>query len=350
MEIVQSIAQLKANASQKQEGYVDFVLSKGKVEGDQVILSADAQLAIHKKYPTARPREISLAALQASAPYQPPGYVDFVMSRAKIDGDKVILDEKSKQELWEKFPQPLRPLLYRLADLKANTALLPESYIQFLYQHGKISGDYLILEAKIMAKLNPIYRSYGQRVWHKISAIQEAAFKRPPGFLEFVFSKGEISGEYLLINYLAYKEINEKFPAYVTFDVAKLEASRPRRPEGFVDYVLAQGRIEKGHVFLDPSAFKALKERFPNDFTPPPPEPTLTEMASNFAGAMTGWAKAGFKTVEREVYEKREAICLACSYWDGKARGGLGKCKICGCARVKLWLTTSKCPHKPAKW
>lgn len=79
-------------------------------------------------------------------------------------------------------------------------------------------------------------------------------------------------------------------------------------------------------------------------------EPSPAEMAQNFVGAMAKWASSGFALVPREVYEARTAICLACEFWDGAARLGLGKCKApgCGCTGMKRFLVTEKCPKD--KW
>lgn len=81
-----------------------------------------------------------------------------------------------------------------------------------------------------------------------------------------------------------------------------------------------------------------------------PAEPTLLEMAENFAAAVDRWARSGFRTASPEVYAARSAICNACPHWDGAARRGLGKCKApgCGCTGLKRWLETEKCPL--GKW
>ena len=79
---------------------------------------------------------------------------------------------------------------------------------------------------------------------------------------------------------------------------------------------------------------------------PQPQEPTTLELASNFAGAMTRWTRAGFATASAEQYAARSEACDACEMWDGSARLGLGKCKApgCGCTSMKRWLATEKCP------
>lgn len=78
--------------------------------------------------------------------------------------------------------------------------------------------------------------------------------------------------------------------------------------------------------------------------------PTIAAMVSNFGFAVSGWAKAGFKVVERDAFDKRLTICRGCSLWDENARFGMGKCNHgnCGCTKAKHWLQTERCPA--GKW
>jgi hypothetical protein len=84
--------------------------------------------------------------------------------------------------------------------------------------------------------------------------------------------------------------------------------------------------------------------------TPAVSEPTLSELAANFSGAIMRWVKAGAPVSSQEVYGERSAVCDACQYWDGTARLGLGKCSApgCGCTSMKRWLQTERCPL--GKW
>jgi hypothetical protein len=77
-------------------------------------------------------------------------------------------------------------------------------------------------------------------------------------------------------------------------------------------------------------------------------EPTIPEMAANFASAIAHWTKAGFPVVPKTEFDRRLAICDACEFWDPVARLGYGKCHVCGCTTLKHWLGTSKCPL--GKW
>jgi len=74
------------------------------------------------------------------------------------------------------------------------------------------------------------------------------------------------------------------------------------------------------------------------------PDVTPPEMAKNFTQAVSRFVSNGMPVVSRETFEKRHAACLACPKWDAKARMGMGKCRKCGCTKLKLWLETEKCP------
>jgi hypothetical protein len=78
--------------------------------------------------------------------------------------------------------------------------------------------------------------------------------------------------------------------------------------------------------------------------------PSLAQVAANFTGALLGWAAAGFPVVSRETLDARVAACRSCPNWTPTGWGGWGQCRLCGCAKAKLWLATEKCPAKPPRW
>jgi hypothetical protein len=80
----------------------------------------------------------------------------------------------------------------------------------------------------------------------------------------------------------------------------------------------------------------------------PQKEPSLLEMAGNFASAMKSFAGSGFLRVTEEQHAERMAICNGCEFWKPGARFGLGKCLKCGCTGAKHWIATSVCPIN--KW
>tara|TARA_R110002051_G_scaffold303473_1_gene372358 strand:- start:3899 stop:4519 length:621 start_codon:yes stop_codon:yes gene_type:complete len=100
------------------------------------------------------------------------------------------------------------------------------------------------------------------------------------------------------------------------------------------------------HIPTPEEAYQFMKEVQENM----PKPPTVTQMAKNFAKATGKWAESGFKVVTKKRFKERLETCRGCSFWDEKARLGMGKCnhEDCGCSKGKLWLKTEKCPIK--KW
>ncbi len=74
-------------------------------------------------------------------------------------------------------------------------------------------------------------------------------------------------------------------------------------------------------------------------------EPTPAEMAVDVTKAAATWIAAGLPVVNQPTYDARAAACAGCELWDAKARFGLGKCKACGCTKLKLHLATERCKH-----
>lgn len=192
-----------------------------------------------------------------------------------------------------------------------------------------------------------------------IPRLRANARQRADGYADFVLARGKINGDFVELDEEALLDLYEKFPNPLTphparekrFHIPNLRATAGRRPVGYVDFILAHGRIEGDFAQLDDEALNELRQKFPPTAPKPRlPEPAVAEMAVNFTSAMAAWVKAGFPVVEHEVYEQRHAICLACEYWDAHARAGLGKCNRCGCSRAKLWLAPSECPLQPPKW
>lgn len=73
-------------------------------------------------------------------------------------------------------------------------------------------------------------------------------------------------------------------------------------------------------------------------------EPSVLEKIKNFGGAISRIAEHGLKLVPKNIEMDRMMICDSCHYWQKNGSLGLGKCKKCGCAGIKLNLATEKCP------
>lgn len=87
---------------------------------------------------------------------------------------------------------------------------------------------------------------------------------------------------------------------------------------------------------------------------PMPAEPSMKDMAVNLVSALGAWAAAGFPVLSAEDARARGEQCSGsetkpkCAHWQPDARGGFGKCTLCGCTNLKWWLATAKCPRQ--KW
>ena len=79
--------------------------------------------------------------------------------------------------------------------------------------------------------------------------------------------------------------------------------------------------------------------------------PNLIDKAKSLGTAAVNWAaKDGFQKVSDEQFQERKNICLACPSWDQTAYNNMGKCKLCGCSSMKLYMPHSACPDNPPKW
>jgi hypothetical protein len=129
----------------------------------------------------------------------------------------------------------------------------------------------------------------------------------------------------------------------VSFWLDDLVAKSKQRPAGYVDHVLSLAtHVVGGRVWLRAADHDYLV----NLYRKPLPEPKLTELAHRAGRAFLAWAKAGFPVADERTIKHRRAACLNCQWWNGEARGGLGKCAHakCGCTKLKWWLATEKCP------
>jgi hypothetical protein len=80
-------------------------------------------------------------------------------------------------------------------------------------------------------------------------------------------------------------------------------------------------------------------------------DPNLIDKAKSLGTAAVNFAvKDGLQKVSDEVFQYRKNICLACPHWDPNAYGKIGKCNLCGCSVMKLYMPHSKCPDNPPRW
>ena len=128
----------------------------------------------------------------------------------------------------------------------------------------------------------------------------------------------------------------------------QLQIRAKDRPPGYLEDILAAAsRIEGNEIFLTPEAHQALVDKYRGAV---PREPRGFELAQNFTGAMARFIAAGVPVLTAEEYAAREAACRACinprdglPTWEESAYFGLGKCRACGCSRLKRWMRTERC-------
>ncbi len=122
--------------------------------------------------------------------------------------------------------------------------------------------------------------------------------------------------------------------------IPDLRASAANRPAGYLDEILAAGRIENDVVLhIDLDVYRALVKKY----SPNRQMPSVATQAKNLIGAASK-AILNPKAVSKEERERRLAICNACEFLvDGK------RCAKCGCtvnwkSRLEAW----HCPIE--KW
>jgi len=184
---------------------------------------------------------------------------------------------------------------------------------------------------------------------YDITQLKASSPGRPTGYVEYVLQHGKAESGFVFLSDFQQDELVRQFTPE-KFQISHLKANVTKLPPGFVDFILARGKIKGRFVEMGLDALDDLHEKFPVPTQDFPKEPTLAEMTANFTQAVAGWAKAGFKVVQKEVFDSRHATCKACEYWLPDARLGIGKCRKCGCSIYKLWMATSACPLNPPKW
>lgn len=188
---------------------------------------------------------------------------------------------------------------------------------------------------------------------YSLQHLQAKAKINPEGREAQLLSKGTIENDMVFVDAYTYYEIMQVCTTIPIrrFNINELKASAKVRPVGYVDFILTHGKINGDFVILFDAPLAEFNEKFTQtDHHQTPPIPTLAGLAHNFTAAMSAWSKAGFEIVEREEYERRHATCLTCEFWQPDAMLGIGKCRKCGCSKIKLWLKGVKCPDKPARW
>lgn len=79
--------------------------------------------------------------------------------------------------------------------------------------------------------------------------------------------------------------------------------------------------------------------------------PTLLQKMSTLAQALYHLRKQWREPlVTAEILQTRQETCKKCNFYGGSTSLFKVACQKCGCAGLKLALTTSRCPASPPKW
>ena len=163
--------------------YVEhYVLSRGRIEGEVVILVLEeTQIDIEAKFSALMPLQFNLVQLKASNGQWPEGFVDYVLARGKIEGEVVILNPEALKDVSKKFPD-LGKLKLNIPQLKANAAQRPEGFADYVLARGKIEGDLVILDPETQKDIRKKFPDLGQ-VKLNITQLKASAAQRPEGFI-----------------------------------------------------------------------------------------------------------------------------------------------------------------------
>lgn len=116
--------------------------------------------------------------------------------------------------------------------------------------------------------------------------------------------------------------------------LSKVRKQAEKRPPGYYEDVVSRGEVDGDELVISSEALATLREKYSG--------PTLTELLTNFTGAMLRWGKAGFPILPQDKIRARLDVCQSCEHWTGS------KCGKCGCRQFKLWMATERCPL--GKW
>ena len=137
MFVYPDISGLKAKTDFFPSGYVDYLLAHGRIEGDKLVLPHNVQKNILKEFPELRHIKLNINQLKLGRRQMPQGYVDYVLARGKIEGDDVILDSAAQRDIRAEFPF-LGIKTFNVALLKSSALYFPTGCVDYILARGKI--------------------------------------------------------------------------------------------------------------------------------------------------------------------------------------------------------------------
>jgi hypothetical protein len=110
------------------------------------------------------------------------------------------------------------------------------------------------------------------------------------------------------------------------------------RPAGYVEQMLAAGRVVGDTIEFDDATYNALARKYQGSTV----RWTLAQKVANFAATVGAWGAAGCPVVDQSTLEARATRCFSCPHW--LAEAVFPRCEVCGCSELKQELKTAKCP------
>ena len=128
----------------------------------------------------------------------------------------------------------------------------------------------------------------------------------------------------------------------IVVSLAALREAATRRPEGYLEEVLAAGVVRGQHVHLPAEAYRALVKKYTTDVP-------FSQKLKNFTKSAVKHLASGAQLCTEEEVARRHAICQTCEFLKD------GACRKCGCPVVrekkfisKLSWANESCPI--GKW
>jgi hypothetical protein len=97
---------------------------------------------------------------------------------------------------------------------------------------------------------------------YDINKLKSSALGRPEGFVAFVLAHGKVEGDFVVLPNEVERKIVQTFPP-IKFWTAQLKTDAQRLPKGFANFIYSRGKMHDGYVELDLAALDELHEKFP---------------------------------------------------------------------------------------